>query len=219
MSDCKLDFHTNYEIAVIHTRHPSLAYSLFLYMLKVGVSLHLKTSPIDSLSFVQDMALQNELRLASLRHLTLATNYAQRAKKDDLVLEAASDAWNVSLPLVPVKQASVRRSLFGLQRQIVDNILACSRDSDLAASLRQQFYLAMIDEQSQDEKWDAAYVTVQEAFDRTPSALQKPLWKWRVIVMSKLGKNVLDGIQKLKENDPSLQVKSFHLLSYICSSL
>ena len=33
-----------------------------------------------------------------------------------------------------------------------------------------------------------------------PTSLQRPLWQWRVVFMSKLGKSVLDGTAKMKES-------------------
>ena len=159
----------------------------------------------------QDAALQYELRLAAMRHFTLSCNYALRAKKEELVVAAATNAWNVSIPLVEVSE--VRSNLTNLQRQVLDALLNCGDDNEQAAQLKQQYYLAMIDEQAQDRQWDAATKIVFEAFDNVPSALLKPLWRWRVIVVSKKGKSVLDALQKLKEGDPSLQARVYATLA------
>ena len=159
----------------------------------------------------QDASLQYELRLAAMRHFTLSCNYALRAKKEELVVAAATNAWNVSIPLVEVSE--VRSSLSNLQRQVLDALLNCGDDNEQAAQLKQQYYLAMIDEQAQDRQWDAATKIVFEAFDNVPSSLLKPLWRWRVIVVSKKGKSVLDALQKLKEGDPSLQARVYATLA------
>jgi hypothetical protein len=161
----------------------------------------------------QDESLQNELRLASLRHFTLACHYAQRASKSDLVVAAAIDGWNISKDLVEVDVKSVRRSLFTLQRQIVDTILQVASGEAMAPTLLQQFYLAITSQYCAEQDWPAALKVVLEAFEYVPPELQKPLWRWRVVVMSKLGKNVLDGIQKLKEDDPSLQARVYSILA------
>lgn len=159
----------------------------------------------------QDSALQYELRLAAMRHFTLSCNYALRAKKEELVIAAATNAWNVSIPLVEVSE--VRSNLSNLQRQVLDALLNCGDDNEQAAQLKQQYYLAMIDEQAQDRQWDAATKIVFEAFDNVPGSLLKPLWRWRVIVVSKKGKSVLDALQKLKEGDPSLQARVYATLA------
>jgi hypothetical protein len=85
--------------------------------------------------------------------------------------------------------------------------------------LRQQFFLAMIEGYANMHDWDAALKTVLEAFTYVSTALQKPLWQWRVITLSKKGKNVLDGIQKLKESDPSLQAQVFGILARASSNV
>ena len=79
--------------------------------------------------------------------------------------------------------------------------------------LRQQFYLSMIEGTAVNNEWDDVLDLVFEAFDNVSVALQKPLWRWRVIVLSKKGKNVLDGIQKMKEGDSSLQAKVYATLA------
>jgi len=107
----------------------------------------------------QDPALQNELRLAALRHFTLATQFGVQANKEALVIAAAGSAWNVSIPLIAA--AGVRGSLMTLQRQILTNLAFCKVDQR-ANDLRLQFFLAMIEELSQDKRWDQASEVVME---------------------------------------------------------
>ena len=163
-----------------------------------------------------DESLQNELSLAALRHFNIACNYALRASNEELLVNASISAWNASMHLVD--SAAVRPSLLFLQREIIKALLTCRMDNEEALMLRQQFYLAMIEEQAQSHEWDAALEIVFEAFDKVPAKLQKPLWKWRVIVLSKKGKNVLDGIQKLKEGDASLQARVYGILARASSN-
>jgi hypothetical protein len=76
--------------------------------------------------------------------------------------------------------------------------------------LRQQLYLYLIDDlASRTEDWNAVLNLVLEAFENVPVELQKPLWRWRVTVLSKKGKSVLDGINKLTagQRDPELQAR------------
>lgn len=161
----------------------------------------------------QEPELQYELRLASLRHFTLACNYAVRSQKEDLVASAGKCAWNVMIPLIEVSLPKVKNSLYNLQSQIIGFLNNCSEDNDEIAVLKQQIYLAMIEGQVKAGNMDVATKLVFESFDNTPSTLQKPLWKWRVIVLCKQGKNVLDGMAALKENNPSLQAKVFGTLA------
>jgi hypothetical protein len=164
----------------------------------------------------QDAALQYELRLAALRHFTISCKYALRSEKETLIITAAINAWNVSIPLIDV--SATRKSLSVLFRQIIDSLLTCNKKNAMAASLKQQMYLSLIDGCSQDRNWDEAQNIVFEAFDHVPIVLQKPLWKWRVVVLSKKGKNVLDGIQKLKEGNISLQARVYGILARASSN-
>jgi hypothetical protein len=39
-----------------------------------------------------------------------------------------------------------------------------------------------------------------------PLKLARPLWQWRVVFLSRLGRSALDGLAKMKESDPLLQL-------------
>lgn len=158
-----------------------------------------------------DKSLQDELSLAALRHFNISCGYSQRAAREELLVEAAVSAWNASMHLIDSPAA--RHSLLLLQRQIIESLLTVREENMEAASLKQQFYMALIECMSFDGDWDAVLELVFEAFDNVPPKLQKPLWKWRVVALSKKGKNVLDGIQKLKEGDPSLQARVYGILA------
>ena len=183
----------------------------------------------------QEKELQNQLRLASLRHFSLSCQFGQNAEIDALILAPAIDAWNVSIALVDDvcasrkgMKSSVHTSLVTLQKQIISALLFCKVEepdddeeegtdpedsSDKTSLVKLKFYLSIIEEFAQSEEWKQAMEVVMDAFENVPSGMQKPLWKWRVIVMSKLGKSVLDGMQKLKENDPALQARVYAILA------
>ena len=109
-------------------------------------------------------------------------------------------------------------SLAALQRQIVDVLLHHKQDAAAAGGataaalpvLLQQFFVAVVTRLCGTAQWGKASRAIAEAFQHVPAALQKPLWRLRVIALSKQGKNVLDGIQKMVAGagakDPSLQV-------------
>lgn len=44
-------------------------------------------------------------------------------------------------------------------------------------------------------------------FELIPKPMQKPIWEAKMIFMSKQGKNELQAISNMKEQDPSLQAK------------
>jgi len=161
----------------------------------------------------QDLSLQNDLRLVTLDHFLKSCQYGTLSAYENLVVEVATLAWNISIPLI--SNTTVRAQLYHIQRGIIDNLIKCRNPNYKAASdkLMQQFYLAIIEGYANVFDWDNATKIVMEAFTHVPTSLQKPLWQWRVIAMSKKGKSVLDGLQKLKEGDPSLQAQVYGVLA------
>ena len=161
----------------------------------------------------QDEVLQSELRLVAMQHFQLACDYGLKAAREELVVEAAVNAWNCSMPLVDVRR--LRDRLYKLQRKIVNALLQCKSLSTRGAvdQLRQQFFLAIIEGYANQFDWDKVMRSVLEAFEHVSTERQKPLWQWRVIALSKKGKSVLDGMQKLKEGDPSLQAQVYGILA------
>jgi len=171
----------------------------------------------------QDLSLQSELRLAALRHLFLSADYAHRAGKEDLVIAAAVEAWNASIALLDTANSAVRQSLSSLHRQFIDALLKLKGkpeggDAAAVGPLLQNFYLALIGAFAAGLEWDSALAVVNEAFQSVPAALQKPLWKWRVVVMSKKGKDVMASLSKLKEGDASLQARVYATLARAASA-
>lgn len=168
----------------------------------------------------QDLSLQSDLRFVALDHFSLACDNANRAHNEQLVVDAATNAWNISMPLIDM--SALRGRLYPIQRQIINNLIKCKGADPVVRSavdkLRQQFFLAMIEGFANVYDWDQALKTVLEAFEYVSAPLQKPLWQWRVITLSKKGKNVLDGIQKLKEGDPSLQAQVYGILARASSN-
>ena len=188
----------------------------------------------------QEKKLQNELGIAAFAHFSLSGQYAVKASNQDLIVDSAVKAWNVCIALISETDPGIRKQLLVFIRQLIDCLLTITtvlpdeddEDEDeeghgnsssataaekaqvaLVGSLKQQFYLAMIDVYAQEKQWEKASPVVLEAFQYVPSPLQKPLWKWRVIVMSKRGKSVLDAVQKLKESNPALQARIYAILA------
>ena len=127
--------------------------------------------------------------------------------------------------LAKSNNASIHASLATLQRQILDLLLACKKDAADAGGavattlpvLLQQYYMAVIARLCDTAQWSKASKAITEAFLNVPVALQKPLWRLRVVALSKQGKNVMDGIQKMISGggakDPSLQARVYAILA------
>ena len=74
---------------------------------------------------------------------------------------------------------------------------------DLAVLL-QQMYVSMIAQYCSLKEWDKAGKLLAEAFQSTPSALHKPMWRLRMILMSKQGKDIESKIALVIFHDHSL---------------
>lgn len=71
----------------------------------------------------QDLALQCDLRFVALDHFVLACDNAIRAHNEQLVVDAAANAWNISSPLVDLPDC--RDRLQPVQRRILDALIQC----------------------------------------------------------------------------------------------
>jgi hypothetical protein len=56
--------------------------------------------------------------------------------------------------------------------------------------LLQQMYVSMIAQYCSLNEWDRAGKLLVEAFQSIPAALHKPIWRLRMILMSKQGKDI-----------------------------
>lgn len=153
----------------------------------------------------------------------------------ELVIETATAAWNVVVALTNstatggAGNGKWKESLIGLQQQILESLLGCKKEaltipgaSASVSVLLQQLFVSIVTQLCDALEWNKASKLVLEAFVHVPPALQKPLWRLRVIVMSKQGKNVLDGIQKMiagaGKNDLPLQARVYAVLARASAS-
>jgi len=169
----------------------------------------------------QDQSLQCDLRFVALDHFCLACTYATLANNDELVVEAATTAWNASVPLVglPDKRDDLQSMYRRLLNDLVKVKVSSSSQKAIVSKLQQQLYLVMIEGYVSSQQWKTVQATISEAFDQVCTSLHKPLWLWKVIAMSKEGKITLDGIEKLKESNASLQAQVYGNLARSSCSL
>jgi len=60
---------------------------------------------------------------------------------------------------------------------------------------------------AEQKDWKTGERVVDEAFRYMPNTHQKVLWEAKMNFLSKLGKNVLNAISNMKENNASLMAK------------
>ena len=162
----------------------------------------------------QDRTLQDELRRASLKHIVTAARFGNRARQPALVLTAAQYLWNISLPLAG--SAISRNIVFPFVKVVLAELSTAGVTK--MPEFRADLYTLLLDCFTDVEDWNGGLESVNEAFLHIPPELQRPLWQRRVVFMSKLGKGVLDGMQKMKESDPVLQARVWAILARAASS-
>jgi len=162
----------------------------------------------------QDRSLQDELRRAALKHLVTAARHSGRARKPDLVLNATLNLWNIALPLTLSKIS--RKQIFPFVKHALSEMSHANVTSH--SDFRVNLYILLFECYTDAEDWNGGLAAVNEAFMSIPASFQRPLWQRRVVFMSKLGKGVLDGMQKMKESDPVLQARIWVILARSASS-
>ena len=80
-------------------------------------------------------------------------------------------------------------------------------------AFRVQLFVLLFECYADRAAWDEGLRACNDAFAHVPTSLQRPLWQWRVVFMSKLGKSVLDGMAKMKESDAVLQARVWATLA------
>jgi hypothetical protein len=163
----------------------------------------------------QDKALQDTLRVNAMTHLVEAAGYGAKAGLGDLVIEAAKHLWTASLPMQDT--AVSRCDLFPPLLGLLTHLNAVPGQS--APSLRARLYALSFHCYADERRWAEGQRAVTEAFEHVPASQSKPLWQWKVVFMSKLGKSVLDGIAKMKEADPVLQARVWAALAKSATSV
>lgn len=94
------------------------------------------------------------------------------------------------------------KSLLSFKREAYTTSTSSSTSSSSSSVpdltvLLQQMYVSMIAQYCSLKEWDKAGKLLAEAFQSIPAALHKPMWRLRMILMSKQGKDIESEI-KLK---------------------
>lgn len=126
-----------------------------------------------------------------------------------MVLVAAKLLWNVGLRSMGSKLT--RKALRNPVQKCLRFLAEVGEQSDLA--FRVQLYQLLLKCCEDAEEWQAGLLAVKEAFQYIPKSLQRPLWSSRVKFLSKLGKNVAEGINKMKESDVAMQARAWLTLA------
>ncbi|RHY31090.1 hypothetical protein DYB32_003765 [Aphanomyces invadans] len=153
---------------------------------------------------ILQLAADTEAQEKDVKH---ELEFAVRAGNTSLVHMAARIMWNGMLGILDVNgtpNPSFRQKLTHDMHNMLDHLTAVESSQ---WSFRVDFVCALLDVYEEQQAWEAGLSTVEAAFAVIPTPAQRPLWRYRVVFMSKLGKSVQDGFAKMKENDVLLQAR------------
>ncbi|EQC34512.1 hypothetical protein SDRG_07840 [Saprolegnia diclina VS20] len=156
----------------------------------------------------QERDIKHELALFAVQHLLLGAEFGVRAGNPRLVERAAMVMWNGVLDILDANGSpnpSFRRKLLPDLQRMLAHLEAAGAASDWG--FRLEFICALLDVYEELHLWEPGLDAVEAAFASIPAYYQRPLWQYRVIFMSKLGKSVQDGFAKMKDNDVLLQAR------------
>ena len=77
-----------------------------------------------------------------------------------------------------------------------------------------QLFVLLFECLADAQRWMDGLKRVNLSFPHVPKSLQRPLWQWKVVFMSKLGRSALDGMAKMKESDPVMQARVWSALGH-----
>ncbi|OQR85467.1 hypothetical protein ACHHYP_11792 [Achlya hypogyna] len=156
----------------------------------------------------QEKDIKHELAMFAVQHLLLAADFGVRAGNAKLVESAARVMWNGVLDILDANASpnpSFRRKLLPDLQRMLGHLTAAGPAADW--SFRLEFVCALLDVFEELHLWEPGLEAVEAAFATIPAFYQRPLWQYRVIFMSKLGKSVQDGFAKMKDADVLLQAR------------
>lgn len=68
---------------------------------------------------------------------------------------------------------------------------------DSEGLLQQHLFVLLFECLGDAERWADGLKAVNRAFSHVPATLQRPLWQYKVVFLSKLGRSALDGLAKV----------------------
>jgi len=181
----------------------------------------------------QDFGIQNQLSGQALTHFAQAAKYGAAISNSsnggvgaDLVLKASKLCWNGAIPNMTSEIS--RRMLFDPLKALVQSIMLVEEQTPVLSNaeaeslspqdrfnyeLKVSLYRLLL--KCYEEKGENAdgVTLCERALSITPSKFQKSLWEAKMVMMSKLGRNVAGELSRLKEANPVLQAKMLSKLA------
>ena len=156
----------------------------------------------------QDESAQNALKQKAFEQFVEAANYGRRAQRSDIVCHAAKCFWNAGTSFMA--SASARKVLVEPLELILDAARA-TKVSDY--KFLQSAYVLLFDCLMDVSAWEQGAKQVDAAFKALPSNEHKPLWEYKVMFLSSVGKSVDEDIDIISEYEEEMQAKIWAVLA------
>ena len=156
----------------------------------------------------QEESAQNTLKQKAFERFVEAAKYGRRANRGDIVCYAAKCFWNAGTSFMG--SASARKILV----KPLEVILEAARAAKVSDyKFLQSAYVLLFDCLMDASEWEKGTKQVEAAFKVLPSNEHKPLWEYKVMFLSSVGKSVDEDIGIISEYDEEMQAKIWTLLA------
>ena len=149
----------------------------------------------------------NTLKQKAFERFVEAAKFGRRANRSDIVCYAAKCFWNAGTSFMG--SASARRILIKPLEVILEARAAKVSDYKFLQSA----YVLLFDCLMDASEWEKGTKQVQAAFKVLPSNEHKPLWEYKVMFLSSVGKSVDEDISIISEYDEEMQAKIWTVLA------
>lgn len=150
----------------------------------------------------QEDTTQDALKQKSFEHFIEAAKHGRRANRRDIVGYASKCFWNAATSFM---SSAATRKVLSKPLEIFLEAARATKYDDF--KFMQSLYLLLFDCLVDACAWEDGARQVNAAFKALPSSEHKPLWEYRVMFLSTLGRSVDEEIGIISSYDEEMQAK------------
>ena len=152
----------------------------------------------------QEPESQETIYLHALNHILQAANKGSKARNYQLVIDAAKKFWDITSKL---KNAYTNRKILIKPIFSLLYYLKVVKDENFNEDLVLWLLNVLNQGCMENEEWVLGETAADMCLELVPSSYKKHIWNWKMVFMSKQGKDELSIMNNIKECDPFLQAK------------
>jgi hypothetical protein len=153
----------------------------------------------------QETESQERIYLHALKHALEAANKGSKARNFQLVMDASKKFWDITSK---IKHAYTNRKI--LIKPIFSLLYYLKIVKDESFN-EPDFVLLLLNVLNQgcmeNEEWVLGETAAELSLELVPNNMKKHIWSWKMVFMSKQGKDELSIMNNIKDCDPFLQAK------------